>query len=160
MVRYHMHKKEREITDPAVRDEILQNGKYAVISLCRDNEPYIVTLSYGFDARKKALYFHTAQRGQKLDFIRANPKACAAVIEDRGYIMGECAHGYRSVVIYGKMSLVAGLEEKKHGMEVMLRHLEENPDIVKKRSLQDDEAYGRAAILRLDIESMTGKAGR
>lgn len=160
MSRYHMNKQDREITNPQIMEEIIRRGKYAVIALCRDNEPYIVTLSYGYDPQKKALYFHTAQTGLKLDFMRTNPQACATVIEDRGYIMGECAHGYRSVVLYGKIVVVDGLAEKKHGMEVMLQHLEEDPRPVRKRSLKDDQAYARAAILRLDVEEMTGKAGR
>ena len=160
MRRYHMNKAEREIADPAVMEEILARGKYAVIALSRDDLPYIVTLSYGYDTGRKALYFHTAHRGVKLDYLRANPSVCATVIEDHGYIMGECAHGYRSVVLYGQLVHVDGLEEKKHGMDVMLRHLEDDPDAVKKRSLKDDQAYARAAILRLDIEEMTGKAGR
>jgi len=74
--------------------------------------------------------------------------------------MGECAHGYRSVVLYGKIVVADGLAEKKHGMEVMLQHLEEDPRPVRKKSLKDDQAYARAAILRLDIEEMTGKSGQ
>jgi len=42
----------------------------------------------------------------------------------------------------------------------MLRHLEDDPETVKKRSLKDDAAYDRAAILRFDIADMTGKEGR
>lgn len=160
MSRYHMNKQDREIKNPEIKEEIIQRGKYASIALCRDNEPYIVTLSYGYDRRKKALYFHTAQTGLKLDFIRANPQVCATVIEDRGYIMGECGHDYRSVVLFGKIVVVDGLAEKKYGLEVMLQHLEEDPSVVKKKSLKDDQAYARPAILRLDIEDMTGKAGR
>jgi hypothetical protein len=160
MPRHHINKKEREITDPAALEEILKRGKYAVIALCRKNEPYIVTLSCGYDAGKKALYFHTAHQGLKLEYIRANPAACGTIIEDRGYIMGECAHGYRSVVIYGKIVEVEDLDEKKHGLDIMLNQLEEQPDVVKKKSLKDDRSYTRAVILRLDIEDMTGKAGR
>ncbi|GAH11801.1 unnamed protein product, partial [marine sediment metagenome] len=29
--------------------EIMKNGKFSTISMCRNDEPYIVTLSYGFD---------------------------------------------------------------------------------------------------------------
>jgi nitroimidazol reductase NimA-like FMN-containing flavoprotein (pyridoxamine 5'-phosphate oxidase superfamily) len=74
--------------------------------------------------------------------------------------MGECAHAYRSVVVRGNMTVVETLEEKKRGLEVMLGHLEIDPEVVRKRSLPDDRAYSRAAILRLDILEITGKAGR
>lgn len=160
MPRYHMHKKEREITAPEILEEILRRGKFAVMALCRDNEPYVLTMSYGYDPAARALYFHTAPQGRKWHFLETNSAVCATVIEDGGYIMGECAHSFRSVVLYGKISRVAGLEEKKNGMEVMLRHLEDEPETVRRKSLPDDRAYDRAAILKLSIEEMTGKAGR
>jgi len=160
MPRYHMQKTECEITTPEILEEILRRGKFAVLALCRDNEPYVLTMSYGYDPGARALYFHTAHQGRKWHFLEANPAVCATVIEDGGYIMGECAHGFRSVVLYGKIRRVAGLEEKKTGMEVMLHHLEDEPETVRRRSLPDDKAYARAAILKLSIEEMTGKAGR
>jgi nitroimidazol reductase NimA-like FMN-containing flavoprotein (pyridoxamine 5'-phosphate oxidase superfamily) len=160
MPRYHMQKKEREIQDPKTIEEILRQGRYAVIALCRENRPYVMTLSYGYDPTKRALYFHTAHKGLKMEYIKANPAVCATVIEDRGYVMGECAHAYRSVVFQGTMRVVGTLEEKKYGMDVLLGHLEKNPEVVRKRSLANERAYARAAILRLDIREITGKAGR
>jgi uncharacterized protein len=160
MPHHPMIKREREIADKAVVESIIRHGKFTVLALCRSNEPYVVTLSYGYDDRRKALYFHTAHKGLKLEFLSANPAACATVIEDPGYIMGECTHAYRSVVLYGTVVEVKDLAEKKHGLDVMLRHLEDDPETVKKKSLKDDAAYDRAAILRFDIADMTGKEGR
>ena len=160
MPKYHMHKKEREIADQKEIVQILRRGKYTTISLCRDNEPYIVTMNYGFDEDKNALYFHCAQKGLKLDFIEHNPNACATVIEDRGYIMNECAHAYRSVVLWGKMTLIENIEEKKVGIEILLRHLENKPDNIRNRTLQKEDAYQNVMILRLDIEEITGKQGQ
>jgi nitroimidazol reductase NimA-like FMN-containing flavoprotein (pyridoxamine 5'-phosphate oxidase superfamily) len=160
MPKHHMQKREREIQDPKTIEEILRQGKYAVIALCRENRPYVMTLSYGYDPTKRALYFHTAHKGLKMEYIQANPAVCATVIEDRGYVMGECAHAYRSVVFQGTMRVVGTLEEKKYGMDVLLGHLEKNPEAVRKRSLANDQAYARAAILRLDILEITGKASR
>jgi nitroimidazol reductase NimA-like FMN-containing flavoprotein (pyridoxamine 5'-phosphate oxidase superfamily) len=160
MPRSHLQKKEREIQDPKTIEEILKRGRYAVIALCRENRPYVLTLSYGYDPSKRALYFHTAHKGLKMEYIKANPTVCATVIEDRGYVMGKCAHAYRSVVFQGTMRVVGSLEEKKYGMDVLLSHLEKKPEVVRKRSLANEQAYDRAAILRLDILKITGKAGR
>ena len=70
MPRYHMKKEEREIKDKKVLNAVLKNGKYTTVSLCRGYEPYLVTLSYGFDQEKNALYFHTAKEGLKIEFIK------------------------------------------------------------------------------------------
>ncbi len=155
-----MRKLERQIDDPGELEEILAKGKYVSIALCRDNEPYIVTLSYGYDKSGKALYFHTALEGLKLEFIKQNPGACATVIDDKGYQMNECAHEYRSVVLFGRMSVVEAIEEKMHGMEVLLNHLEENPGVVKEKSLKNESVYARMSILKMEITEMSGKKGR
>ncbi len=159
MGKYHLRKKEREITDQIQLHEILRKGKYVTISMCRDNEPYLVTLSYGYDQERNALYFHCSLEGLKIDFIRKNPHVCATVIEDRGYVMNDCRHVYRSVVFWGKMYLVKDLEEKKQGIEVLINHLEENPELVKKKSIPNEQRYLDTGVLRLDIEELTGKQG-
>lgn len=159
MSKYHMNKKDREIVDRQELDRILRQGKYAMIAMCRDNEPYIVTLSCGYDAANNALYFHSAKKGLKIDFITANPEVCATVIEDKGYRMSECEHSYSSVVMWGRMSMVDELEEKKHAMDVLIGHLEDDPETVKARIFKSDKVYEGVGILKLEIKEMTGKAG-
>ncbi len=155
-----MRRKEREIDNIEELNEIIMQGKYAVIAMCRDNEPYVITLSYGFDQAKNTLYFHSALEGLKLDIIDYNPDVSATIIDDQGYLPGECAHKYRSVVLDGKIVTVSDIEEKKHGMNVLLNHLEDNPATVKKRTLKNDQIYDKFAILRLDISDITGKKGQ
>ncbi len=159
-MKYHMNLQDRQITEKEEISDILRNGKYAAIALCKNNKPYIVTLSYGYDEAQNTFYLHTAHKGLKLEIISQNPYVCAMVINDLGYIEGKCSHAYRSVVIYGKMAVVEGLAEKKHGFEVLFAHLNESPDRYKQRGLKDDVGYDRAVMLRLDIKEMTGKAGR
>ena len=161
MKKYHMNRSDREIEDKLELKRIVRNGKFVVISMCSDNSPYVVTMNYGYDDRKNALYFHAAFKGLKMDIIKQNSNVCATVIEDLGYKPGECDHGYRSVVFWGKMSVIDDLEEKKYGLNILLNHLEEQPDEVKKKLLKEDSRYEKMqmAILRLDIEEMTGKEG-
>jgi nitroimidazol reductase NimA-like FMN-containing flavoprotein (pyridoxamine 5'-phosphate oxidase superfamily) len=152
-----MNKTEREITDKFELNNVLRNGKYTTISMCRNNEPYLVTLSYGFDEKKNALFFHAATTGLKLDFIEENPNVCATVIEDLGYVKGQCEHHFRSVVFWGKMYDLDDLDEKKHGLDILLNHLENDPDPIKQRNVKDDRKYDKVSILRLDIKEITGK---
>ena len=159
MVKYHMHKKEKEITDTGVMYDVLRKGKYAIIALSESHRPYIVTMNYGYDKEKNALYFHSALKGLKLKILVQNPSICATVLEDHGYKMHECSHAYRSVVFWGTLTVVEELEEKKHGMEVLFHHLEKNPDPIRERNFKSDRDYSQVNILRLDIEEMTGKQG-
>jgi nitroimidazol reductase NimA-like FMN-containing flavoprotein (pyridoxamine 5'-phosphate oxidase superfamily) len=154
--KYHVRRKEKEIKDKEELVEVLKGGKYAVISLSKENEPYIITLSYGYDEVNNALYFHCSKEGQKIDFIKANPYVCGTVIEDNGY-EGGCGQTYRSVVFRGKMNIVEELEEKKSGFNVLLNQLENDPIATKNKFLKKDETYENSGMLRLDIEYITGK---
>ena len=161
MGKYHLtHKKEREITDQDEIRRILHGGKYAAIAMCRDNEPYVVTMSYGYDETKNALYFHCAGLGLKMDFLAANKNVCATVVEDMGYAAGECSHHYNSAVFWGKMSVVESLEEKIHGLSVMIDQLEEHPGRRKEEVAQYKDEFDGVKILRLDIQDITGKHGK
>ena len=155
---YHLRRKDRAIEDSRELHALLRQGRFAALALCRDGEPYVVTLNHGLDEQRNCLYFHAAPEGQKLDFIRAHPRACATVVEDHGYAPGECSHRYRSVVLRGPLSIVTDEREKRHAMDVLIRHHEPDPDPVRLRFLADPQWTGGVAVLRLDIEEMTGKA--
>jgi len=159
MKRYHMRRKEKEITDAAEMRGIVASARFAAVALCGASEPYVVTMNHGWDAGKNALYFHCAHKGKKIDLINDNGRACATVVEDHGYKHGECDHAYRSVVMNGTIEVVEDLEEKKHGLQVLLDHQEKEPDPIKVRTLPDDAAYDKVGVLKLTIEEMTGKQG-
>jgi uncharacterized protein len=161
MGKYHLtHKVEREITDAGEIRRIMHDGKYAAIAMCRDNEPYVVTMSYGYDEPKNALYFHCANHGLKMDFLAINKNVCATVVEDRGYATGECSHLYNSAVFWGKMSIVESLDEKIHGLSVMIDQLEESPGRRKEEVAQYKDEFDGFTILRLDIQDITAKHGK
>lgn len=159
---YHLNNRpNREITDNKEITEILKRGKYAVISMCRNEEPYIVTLSYGYDETSHSLFFHTASNGLKLDFVKSNPIVCATVIEDGGYIMNECGHHYKSVVFWGYMTVLSELSEKIYGMNVLLNHLEEDPGVIEEKLKKADGFYhSQMTVLKLEVRQIHGKAGR
>ena len=111
MTRYHLRRKEKEITDIEELRGIVASARFTAVALCRDGEPYVVTMNHGWDADNEALYFHCAHEGMKIDFIQANDRTCATVVDDRGYRHGECDHAYRSVVIRGTIGIVEELVE-------------------------------------------------
>ncbi len=156
MVRYHIRRKEKEITDDKEIQAIIKDGKFTSISMSKENEPYIVTLSYGYDQVKNALYFHCSTEGQKIDFIKANQQVCGTIIEDNGYEEG-CGQAFRSVVYRGTITIITEIEEKKHGFVILIDHLEKNPNETKKKLLNSEDVYIKPVILRLDIENITCK---
>jgi len=156
MTKYHMRRVEKEVSEENDLITILKGGKYTVISMCKKNETYLVTLSYGYDEDKNALYFHCAKEGQKIDYIKSNPNVCGTVIEDNGYEDG-CGQTYRSVVFKGKMNIVEDLQEKKYGFDILINQLESDPQAVKLKLLKEDQTYENSGMLRLDIKQISGK---
>jgi nitroimidazol reductase NimA-like FMN-containing flavoprotein (pyridoxamine 5'-phosphate oxidase superfamily) len=158
MRKYHMQKSERQITNPNIISEILTNGKYTTIALCNDNEPYIITLSYGYDLKQNCLYFHTAKQGAKFHFLDNNSVVCGTIIEDLGYKDHQCSHAYRSVVFWGNLIIIEDLEEKRHAFDILFTHLEKNPSALRNKFLGNNEIFSNMCIMRLDIQDITGKS--
>jgi len=154
---YHPKRMRNEILDEGERRRLLERGNHITIALCDMNTPYIVTMSYGYDSGHGCLYFHSANKGDKLEFVRRNPNACGTIIKDNGYLETKCDHDYETLVVRGPMSIVTDLEEKKHGLQVILNHLEKDPKPIFERNIKDDASYDRATIMRLDMESVIGK---
>lgn len=157
MKQYHPKRIRNEILDEAEKTALLASGDHVSIALCDGDTPYIVTMSYGFDAEHNRLYFHCANKGDKLDYIRKNANACATIIKDNGYLATRCDHDYQSLVIRGSIRIVDDLQEKKHGLQVLLNHLEKDPQPIFERNIKSDRSYDAVTILRFDMVSIIGK---
>ena len=151
---FHIRRKDREITDPEALKKVLKCTKYVTIALCMDNEPYLVSLSHGFDEKQNCIFFHCANEGKKIAFLQANNKVWGQAVLDYG-VTGECDYAYTSVHFSGRISLIDDLREKQHAIEVMVRQLSANPD--EKLSKIKPEKLAKTTMGRIDIGYMTGK---
>jgi nitroimidazol reductase NimA-like FMN-containing flavoprotein (pyridoxamine 5'-phosphate oxidase superfamily) len=61
-----------------------------------EDEPYLVSLSHGYDEAKNCLYFHCAPEGKKLIYQKANNKVWGQAVLDFG-VTDECDYAYTSV---------------------------------------------------------------
>jgi nitroimidazol reductase NimA-like FMN-containing flavoprotein (pyridoxamine 5'-phosphate oxidase superfamily) len=151
---FHVRRTDREITDPQALKTVLKNTKYVTIALCMDDEPYLVSLSHGYDEERNCIYFHCANEGKKIVYLKANNKVWGQAVQDYG-VTDECDYAYCSVHFSGKISLVDDLGEKQHAIEVLVRQLSANPE--EKLAQIKPEKLAKTAIGRIDISFMTGK---
>jgi uncharacterized protein len=157
MEAYHgMRRKEQEITDTAELKAILAKTQYVTIAMCRDNEPYLVTLSHGYDEKQNAIYFHCASAGKKIDFLKANNRVWGQAFVDRGYVQGSCDHLFTSVQFSGRVRFVEEAEEKRRALAVMIHQLENEPGKVMNAKVTDAKV-AKTCIGRIDIEFLSGK---
>jgi nitroimidazol reductase NimA-like FMN-containing flavoprotein (pyridoxamine 5'-phosphate oxidase superfamily) len=151
---FHVRRKDREITDSDALKKVLKSTKYVTIALCMDNEPYLVSLSHGYDETRSCLYFHCADEGKKLVYLKANSKVWGQAVQDYG-VTDECDYAYTSVHFKGTVTLIDDLSEKQHAMEVMVRQLSEKPE--EKLAKIKPEKLAKTAMGRIDINYLTGK---
>jgi nitroimidazol reductase NimA-like FMN-containing flavoprotein (pyridoxamine 5'-phosphate oxidase superfamily) len=138
------------------RDEIeaIIRGSLACrLALSDDNRPYVVPLSFGYE--NNTLYFHSASEGKKVEILKKNTNVCFEFDIDHEVVQAEkpCKWSmkYRSVIGFGKGSLVEDLEEKRKGLDAIMQHYAG-------RSFEYLEpAIESTVIIKVEIESMTGK---
>ena len=151
-----LRRKEKAIETQDEMIAILKNAKYITIAMCLDNEPYLVTLSHGYDPERNCLYFHCAPEGKKVDILKQNNVVWGQALLDKGYVQGACDHLFATTQFMGKVTFVDEMAEKRHALEVMIEGLEGEPGRVKATQLTE-ETVTSVAIGRIDIDYMSGK---
>ena len=101
-----MRKKEREILERSEIDQIINKTDVCRIAFAKDNIPYIIPVSFGYDG--KNLFIHTATEGKKIDFIESNNSICFEFDTDVKTIKHETVGckwttAYKSVIGVGKI---------------------------------------------------------
>jgi nitroimidazol reductase NimA-like FMN-containing flavoprotein (pyridoxamine 5'-phosphate oxidase superfamily) len=156
---FHVRRRDKEITDERLLKRILKTTKYVTIALSEDNQPYLVSLSHGYDEERHCLYFHCAREGKKLRYLKSNNAVWGQALLDYGSSEGdECTQLYASVHFSGKVILIDNFEEKRRAVECMINQLCENPQAVI-ADLNLDRLKN-TEIGRIEIEYMSGKKSK
>lgn len=151
-----IRRKEKEIRDKNEVLSILEQAQYITIAMSRDNEPYLVTLSHGYDREQNCIYFHCAKEGKKAAILNENNKVWGQALIDKGYVQGACDHLYATTHFMGKVNFVESFEEKRHALKIMVTALDDNPASLIEKQLTK-KSIADVNIGRIDIEYMTGK---
>lgn len=149
-----MRKKEKEIRDEDTIQYVIKRATVCRIGLSENKVPYIVPMNFGY--KDNCLYFHSAREGKKIDMIRRNNNVCFEFDVDNEIVKGEDPCGwsmnYYSIIGFGKAYLLEGFEEKRRALDTIMEHYSG------KSSFEyPEEAVNNAAIIKVEIESMTGK---
>jgi hypothetical protein len=148
-----MRRSELEINDLHEIDSILNAAFVCRIGLADGSEPYIVPVCFGYN--EKRIYIHSAMAGKKISIIRKNPRCCFEVDHFDTIIHTEspCGWGmrYQSVIGFGRAHFINDIEEKKTGLNCIMQHY---GSVV--HQFTDDDVR-KVCVIRIDIDSLTGK---
>ena len=153
---YHMRRTDKQITKKAEIIGILMRQNLMTIAMCKSDQPYLVTVDFLFDKKTNCFYFHCASKGKKNEYLKANPKIWGEVVEDHGYVQGNCEHGYRCVHFEGVAEFIDEIDEKKKVLELMIEKMDDNPDQCKKDSIMKSKLK-KVAICKIKAKRFTGK---
>jgi len=148
-----MRRSDREITDRQVIDGILRAGKVMRIALVDGDRPFLLPVFYAFDG--KALYFHSAQSGSKVEIMKKNPNVCFEVSLDHGFVADQMACDFearhRTVIGQGTVRFVSDTEEKTRALDAIVAHFTD------KHFDYPAENLKRTLVVRVDVGTISGK---
>jgi len=148
-----MRRKEKEILDREEIDSIISKADVCRLGLSVDNNSYIVPLNFGY--KERCLYFHTPKVGKKIDMIKTNNRVCFELDIELEVVRAEhpCDWNmkYRSVIGYGRASLLDDTEGKMRALDIIMEHYSGRTNEYKEKMVD------HLTIIKVEIQSMTGK---
>ena len=148
-----MRRKEKEINEQSEIEAIINSSLVCRLGLSDGNMPYIVPLCFGF--KDHSIYIHSALKGKKIDIIRINPNVCFEFDSDIEVKETEkpCSWGmkFKSIIGFGKAVFIDDVEEKKEALNIIMQQYSGNSFDF------SDNAVNGVAVVRIDIEKITGK---
>ncbi len=152
-----MRRANKEIKDNTVIIELLKTchvGRLGTVG--KDGYPMVKPLNYAYLDR--AIYFHTAKEGEKIDDIARDSRVCFEVDLPIAMVTSKVSpckaeYLFRSVIIKGRAHLVEDQTERRQGLKLLME------------KYQPEGGYGDfpeeklaiTGVVRIDIEEMTGK---
>jgi nitroimidazol reductase NimA-like FMN-containing flavoprotein (pyridoxamine 5'-phosphate oxidase superfamily) len=153
-----MRRTEKEIRDPGIIAQIISGSQVCRLGLAKDNVPYVIPVSFGYDG--SSLYIHTAHAGRKIEFFQANPNVClefeyAVTLKTHESSPCNWSFSFQSVIGYGVISELTDPAEKSAALQLIMGQYSEQ----KKWSFSDAGVAG-VRVWKIAIESLSGKQSK
>ena len=122
-----MRRKDREITDKSSIEDFISKHEIIRIGLIDNGEVYIVPVNYGYTCSNGAytFYFHGAKAGRKYELAKSNPSVGFEIDGNYELVEGKrpCDYSakYQSIIGNGKLKILEDLEEKKKGLNAIMK---------------------------------------
>jgi nitroimidazol reductase NimA-like FMN-containing flavoprotein (pyridoxamine 5'-phosphate oxidase superfamily) len=149
-------KRERALNEDEAR-EILARAEHGVLATVgTDGWPYAVPVNHVLSGG--ALYIHCALEGHKLENIAHEERACYCAVASAEVLPEELSTLYESAIVFGRAAVVTDDAERRRALGLIAERF--CGGITPEAEKTIETAGARAAIVRLGIERITGKAHR
>ena len=135
-------------------ERILDRCTSGVLALTGDGGyPYAVPLSYVY--ADGSIIFHSAVQGHKIDAIRRDNHCSFCVIEQDEIKPAEFTTYFRSVIAFGRISILETSGEKVQALRLLGRRYSPGDEPGLQHEI--DKSLDHVLLLRLDIDHLSGK---
>jgi len=149
-----MRRSDKQITDSTGIEAILRNSEICHLAMVDDGKPYVVPMNFGYADR--ALFFHSAPEGRKINVIEKNPDVCFSIIDRNDLVKGEKACSwtakYSSVIGTGTAAVIRDKSEKEKGMSILMKQYSDREFDFSEVDLSD------VVVIRVEVETLIGKS--
>lgn len=155
-----MRRLDREITDLNKIQDIIKNNQCCRLGFIDQDKVYIVPLNYGYlyENNKHIFYFHGAKEGKKIDLIKQNNQVGFEIDNNHQLVEGKtpCQYSmkYQSIIGHGSIELVEENEEKKLGLQLIMKN------IASKDVTFNDRMVSSVSVIKLIVENLSCKANQ
>lgn len=135
-------------------EKLLAKALTGRLSMCKDNQPYVVPVCFIYHRGK--IFFHSALKGRKMDFMRANPTVCFQVDEHSLVTSSKPCNftmHYHSVVATGRVRFLTDSKEKLRILK-MLVHKYEGGNLAE---FLNEEMTRRVEVGEISVVEISGK---
>ena len=151
-----MRRKENEITDRSEIEAVIKTSTVCRLGMSYNDLPYIVPLCFGY--QDNTIYIHGSPDGKKTEILQKNHHVCFEFDIGTKIVEGKnpCEWGihYKSVIGFGRAAFLKDSDEKQKALNVIMNQYTDG-------SFQfPDQALNRTTIIKIEIESMTGKRSK
>jgi len=153
-----------QITNIKLLEQVINSTEYGVLSMVAQ-KPYSVAVNHIY--YNNALYFHGSLKGKKMEIIRNNNNVCFNLVSDHNIIPSYVSSDgnlacpatafFKSVFIEGKAEEINNIQEKRDVFTIMMKKLQPKGGYISFDSNEYDRALKKVAIVKINIESISGK---
>lgn len=123
-----MRRNDRTVKDIYKFKEIVSKCQVVRVTICKDDEPYLVPLKYGyeFNDEELILYCYCSNKSKNLDILDKNPNIFIEIDDEENLVKDntpyEFEFKYSSIKSPGKVEFIYNIYDKIHGLNKIIEH--------------------------------------
>lgn len=137
---------------------LLKAGEYGVLSmLTEEDSAYGIPVNYVWDGNS-SVYIHCAPEGRKLHCLAYCNRISFCIVGRTHVISHQFTTEYESIILSGRAYTGLGEEERMQALHLLIDKY--SPNDKHTGAKYAEKSFHRTEIIRLDIETVSGKCKR